>query len=132
MTITNGMTRQSLKVSLGSIAVPVDVLELICKSKKMGETNGIVVKRIVLDWLDLKEEKKDLEELVKWKEKKIVELENLLKEKSFDTSSTTSTSSTTTITNNNNNNESVILKKLWSPQGVHRESTHRIGEKVRS
>ena len=46
----------------------------------------------------------------------------------------TATITTTTITNNNNNNnnnktKNHLIKTIGSPQGVHRESTHRKGEK---
>ena len=57
------------KISLGSIAVPIDILELIYKLKNTGETNGDIVKRVILDWLNIKEDKKNLEHILRWKDK---------------------------------------------------------------
>lgn len=82
-TAADSLINRPIKIALTSIAVPIDVLELICKLKHQDETNGNVVKRIILDWLDLKEDKKNLESILSWKNKiiedknkKIIELEN--------------------------------------------------------
>lgn len=81
-----GRRRKPNKVPLTSIAISIDTLEMMSKLKIRRETNDELVKRIVSNWLDLRDDKVNLEHLISWKDriivdkdKKIADLEMLLK-----------------------------------------------------
>jgi hypothetical protein len=69
-----------------SIAISEDTSEIISKLKLRRETYDDLIKRIVSNWLDLRDDKLNLDHLLSWKDriiedknKRITSLENELK-----------------------------------------------------
>ena len=66
-----GRHRKPNKVPLTSIAISVDTLEKISKLKIRRETYEDLIKRIVSNWQDLRDDKMNLEHFISWKDKVI-------------------------------------------------------------
>ena len=81
-----GRRRKPDKVPMTSIAISEDTSEIISKLKLRRETYDDLIKRIVSNWLDLRDDKLNLDHLLSWKDriiedknKRITSLENELK-----------------------------------------------------
>jgi len=76
-----GRRRNPDKVPLTSIAISIEILEIISKLKLRRETYDHLIKRLVAEWQDLKEYRLDMDQVIKLKDRQILNLEYELKEK---------------------------------------------------
>jgi len=76
-----GRRRNPDKVPLTSIAISIEILETISKLKLRRETYDHLIKRLVVEWQDLKEYRLDMDQVLRLKDRQISNLEYELKEK---------------------------------------------------
>ena len=74
-----GRRRKPNKVTLTTMAISVETAETISKLKLRRETQDDFIKRMFAEWQDLKEYKLDMDQVIKLKDRQILNLENELK-----------------------------------------------------
>lgn len=74
-----GRRRKPNKVTLTTMAISVETAETISKLKLRRETQDDFIKRIFAEWQDFKEYKLDMDQVIKLKDRQILNLENELK-----------------------------------------------------
>jgi hypothetical protein len=74
-----GRRRKPNKVTLTTMAISVETAETISKLKLRRETQDDFIKRMFVEWQDLKEYKLDMDQVILLKDRQISNLENELK-----------------------------------------------------